>query len=387
MSDVPDESGGSIPRDDADAVLGSDDSARFTTAARALILGNALSGSSALSGLQSDIAALGFGRLPRYWGGWDARQEAVARSDDVLQQFGVLEEVQAQEGAQLVPASGGEATPRREARLPLWERLAAEPSVPDSIAWLRLLMTDEEPVAAVAAAVSMSYWRGRKDVEIPRPLAVAPALLDRYTAASDPVAAAVATAARPPEEPAVLRKRPRQTDGSVGLMVHGTGAWRGTWWEPGGDFHTYVKETLCGGLYSGGMPYSWSGAYRRSHRRKAAERLAKWVTEASDGTVCCLFAHSYGGVIALMSTVYGVRIKQLVLLSVPYEMEPVEWRNIDRAVSLRIHGDLVLLAARRRQRFTENVEEHWLPQWFVSHSDSHDPAVWDAEACKDMLKL
>ncbi len=384
---MPDDFGRAVPRDDADAVLGSDDSARFTTAARALILGNALSASPALSGLESDIGALGFSAVPRYWGGWDQRQEAVARSDDVLRQFGVLEEVQAQEVGQVLPALRGEATPRREARLPLWRRLAAEPSVSDSIAWLRLLMTDEEPVAAVAAAVSLSYWRRRKEVEIPFPLAVAPALVDRYTAASDPVAAAVASAARPPEEFAVPRGRPRQIDGSIGLIVHGTGAWRGTWWDPGGDFHTYAKLTLCGGLYSGGMPFSWSGAYRGSHRRKAAERLAKWVMEASDGTVCCLYAHSYGGVIALMSNVYGVKIKQLVLLSVPYEAEPVEWRNIDRAMSLRIHRDLVLLAARRRQRFTENVEEHWLPQWFVSHSDSHDPDVWDAEDCKGMLKL
>ncbi len=77
----------------------------------------------------------------------------------------------------------------------------------------------------------------------------------------------------------------------------------------------------------------------------------------------------------------------LVLLSVPVENLPIEWRNIERAVSLRIHADLVLLAARRRQFFTENVEENYLPRWFRAHSDSHDPDVWKAEGSKAKLRL
>ena len=73
-----------------------------------------------------------------------------------------------------------------------------------------------------------------------------------------------------------------------------------------------------------------------------------------------VFAHSYGGIIALYASTFGLKMNEVVLLSVPVENIPVEWRNIGRAVSLRIHMDLVLLAARRRQLFTENVEEHHL---------------------------
>jgi hypothetical protein len=54
---------------------------------------------------------------------------------------------------------------------------------------------------------------------------------------------------------------------------------------------------------------------------------------------------------------------------------------------LRIHMDIVLLAARRAQRFTENVEEHYLPHWFWNHSDSHDPAIWRSETCPETLGL
>jgi hypothetical protein len=66
---------------------------------------------------------------------------------------------------------------------------------------------------------------------------------------------------------------------------------------------------------------------------------------------------------------------------------PVEWRNIEHAVSLRIHMDLVLLAARRRQYFTENVEENYLPYWFWRHDDSHNPEIWQSEKCPEMLCL
>lgn len=105
------------------------------------------------------------------------------------------------------------------------------------------------------------------------------------------------------------------------------------------------------------------------------------------GPLNSVFAHSYGGVIALKATMYGLVIKDLVLLSVPAENVRVEWRSIERAVSLRIHMDLVLLAARRPQRFTENVEEHYLPHWFFNHGDSHDPALWRKEESARRLKL
>jgi pimeloyl-ACP methyl ester carboxylesterase len=140
-------------------------------------------------------------------------------------------------------------------------------------------------------------------------------------------------------------------------------------------------------LYADGAAFSWSGAYKTKHRELAAERFALWGADVARGRLRTVFAHSYGGLVALNATAYGLRVDEVVLLSTPVENVPIEWRNVGRAVSLRIHMDLVLLAARRRQKFTENVDEHYLPGWFWSHADSHDPEVWTAHGCATSLGL
>jgi len=82
-----------------------------------------------------------------------------------------------------------------------------------------------------------------------------------------------------------------------------------------------------------------------------------------------------------------VKMDTAVLLSVPVANYEVEWRNIRRAVSLRIHCDLVLLAARAKQRFTSNVEEHWIDSWFVHHASSHHRTTWEDGHWADLLGL
>jgi len=154
-----------------------------------------------------------------------------------------------------------------------------------------------------------------------------------------------------------------------------------------GDFHTYIRNEVRQDLFSGYHAFQWSGRYRKRDRDVAAERLAGWVRDVVGHGLNAVFAHSYGGIIALNATTRGLLVNDLVLLSVPAENVPVEWRNIRRAVSLRIHMDLVLLAARRRQYFTENVEENYLPYWFWRHSSSHDPEIWQSEKCSEMLGL
>jgi len=154
-----------------------------------------------------------------------------------------------------------------------------------------------------------------------------------------------------------------------------------------GDFHTYIRNEVRQDLFSGYHAFQWSGRYRKRDRDVAAERLAGWVRDVVGHGLNAVFAHSYGGIIALNATTRGLLVNDLVLLSVPAENVPVEWRNIRRAVSLRIHMDLVLLAARRRQYFTENVEENYLPYWFWRHRSSHDPEIWQSEKCSEMLGL
>jgi hypothetical protein len=373
------------PRADAEASVGTDDPARLTTAARALVLGNALATRRALEGMQDDVSALGFRGLPRPWGGWRSRIEAVDASDDVLRDYNLLDDVRQREALRRAPPIQGSV---REERLPLWTRLVAErPSVPDCIAWLRLI--DDEPLTAAAGAVALSGWQRPKDVDVPYPLTAAADLSIALTESADNVARTIAQAALPSGQTSMRTGWPQRSDGDkcLGTIVHGTFAWPESWWEPGGDFHTYVKNNVCTNVYSGGMPFDWNGGYRGRHRKIAAERLARWAQDAAGGKLCCVFAHSYGGVIALMSTTEGVQIENLVLLSTPVEQVAVEWRNVDRALSLRIHADLVRLAARRRQRFTENVEENYIPRWFVDHGDSHNSSVWADGSWATTLKL
>jgi hypothetical protein len=62
------------PRADDDAVVDPSPSGVATTAARALVLGAALTGSGALLGIEQDLPEVGIDRVPPYWGGWEERQ-------------------------------------------------------------------------------------------------------------------------------------------------------------------------------------------------------------------------------------------------------------------------------------------------------------------------
>jgi pimeloyl-ACP methyl ester carboxylesterase len=388
-TDLPDGEG---PRSDAGAAIEGSPSAVATTAARALSLGAALTNPDILFGLANDLEAVGVDRLPPTWGGWDERIAIIERSDAVLADYDSLVEVKERE------QRGGRATegtePERLARADLWRELSARPTAEGAVAWLRMLMTDREPVAAAAAAAALNGWRRRTDVPVPAPLQLARELTVAYAESGRDRAGQIAAAALPPDLPEVTtpddlpsRDDEVETDQTVSIIVHGTAAWAGTWWFPGGDFHTYIRSGVRPDLFSGRQAFSWSGRYRGRDRRLAAERLAGWAQDVAGSALNTVFGHSYGGVIALHASAFGLRANEVVLMSVPVENVPVEWRHIGRATSLRIHMDLVLLAARRRQRFTENVEENYLPQWFWEHSDSHEPTKWQEHDCPTVLGL
>lgn len=96
------------PLNSAEAAIGTDDSSRLTTAARALSLGTALTGRlDPLDGLDDDLATLGVLRLPQYWGSWEERVEATERSDLVLSRFGLLDHVRAREAQPNLWRGGG----------------------------------------------------------------------------------------------------------------------------------------------------------------------------------------------------------------------------------------------------------------------------------------
>jgi hypothetical protein len=385
------------PRSDAEAVADPSPSGVANTAARMLVLGSALTASPALDGLGEDLDQIGISKLPRYWGGAEARATVLEKSDTVLSEHGVLDAVTAAEGQRGYPVSRRNDTPLRPERVELWERAQQDGSAESAVALLRCVMTDSEAVGSSAAAVALSTWRASKETPAPTALRYARQLRRLYATGTQiggasEIARASLGGADGNSSAATFTTFARGSaeDGpgsTASLMVHGTAAYRGQWWYPGGDFHGYVLQNLRDDLYAGGQPFTWSGAYRNRDRELAAERLAAWAGTASNSRLHTIFAHSYGGVIALEATTHGLVIDEMVLLSVPAERVAVEWRNVGRAVSLRIHLDLVLMAARRRQLFTENVEENHLPFWFWRHEYSHDPSIWKDYGCGSLLSL
>jgi pimeloyl-ACP methyl ester carboxylesterase len=341
--------------------------------------------------MEADLSAIGLSALPAFWGGWARRGEIVADSDVVLDQYGLLEEIRQKEEERWIATSSDSYDLQRAERVDLWRVVSAEARQSDAIAWLRRVMTDQEPTAAAAAAAALARWQRRQDIPVPTSLECAHEVLTQYASSDAADAATIAQAALGSEndvQQQILTDKKSAAEGhSLSIIVHGTAAWSKSWWLTGGDFHTYILQEVRPDLFSGYNAYQWSGAYNKRTRGIASERLAGWAEDTIGDRLNTVFAHSYGGVIALNATTHGLFIRDLVLLSTPAEDVRVEWRNIERAVSLRIHMDIVLLAARRAQCFTENVEENYLPHWFWNHSDSHDPALWSSERCAQELGL
>jgi hypothetical protein len=341
--------------------------------------------------MDQDLSAIGLPRLPARWGGWEHRKQVLAESDDVLARYHLLDEIRNREEEFWVATGDEPADEQWSARVDLWRSVAAYRRQEDAIAWLRVLMAGHEPTTAAAAAVALATWQRPRDIPVPSALECAQGVRASYAASRNADASVIAGAALGTDGDGFYarlpRKGPSPTGPTTSLLVPGTNSWANSWYLAGGDFHSYILEEVRQDLFSGYHAFQWSGAYKKRDRAVAAERLAGWVRELNGPRLNAVFAHSYGGIIALNATTYGLEVDNLVLLSVPAEDVRVEWRHIGRAVSLRIHMDLVLLAARRPQYFTENVAENYLPYWFWNHSDSHNPEIWKNEKCPEMLGL
>jgi hypothetical protein len=232
------------------------------------------------------------------------------------------------------------------------------------------------PRAAAAAA----YFELCAEPE--RPLVV----LARATRSRDPLARAVAATALAhvaPDDPGLrtlLESRPRGAEGPAShtsLLVHGTFARGSSWWQPGGDFHEYVRAQVRPDLYGAADRFEWSGGYSDAARALGAADLRAWV-EARGLEGLDVFTHSHGGSIAMLATQAGLSLGQLVLLSCPVHVPKYlpDFAQATDVVSVRVRLDLVILVDGGGQRFHDaRIREHVLPIWF-DHFATHDPAVW-----------
>lgn len=167
-------------------------------------------------------------------------------------------------------------------------------------------------------------------------------------------------------------------------MIHGTWGWRGDWWHPDGDFHSYIRGNFRSDLYCSGMEFSWSGALRRADRKKAGQRLKRWAQGASgQPRLHTVFGHSYGGEVVAHAVNAGMDAKEVVLLSAPIHSYHVTMaQRVKKVIDVRLRYDLVLTLAGARQKFpaSSTVVQYTLNKNFLSHSATHDPQVWKNEA-------
>ena len=161
------------------------------------------------------------------------------------------------------------------------------------------------------------------------------------------------------------------------MLVHGTWARGNSWWQPGGNFHSYILNNVRNDLYSQPDRFDWSGAWSDQARSIAAARLEEWVTAHNLGGLD-LICHSHGGSVAMESGKTGLLLNQLVLLSCPVHTEKYlpDFSRVNDVVSVRVKLDLVILADGGGQRYrVDGIRENKLPIWF-NHAASHDPDVW-----------
>lgn len=194
--------------------------------------------------------------------------------------------------------------------------------------------------------------------------------------------AATALARYRPDDPALRRlviepEAPREGTAHTSTLIHGTFAANGTWWPPHGDFWNYVEKNVWNDLYDKNDFYKWSGGYSNGARDQGAGLLVAWIQSHVVNNLSFM-AHSHGTSVSMLASWRGVTFGRAVFLSSPVHpaVYNMNFAAVQKVVSIRVKGDLVLLADGSASRFSDpRYNEHILPIWF-NHSATHAPAVW-----------
>ncbi|MDQ3815004.1 MAG: hypothetical protein M3347_13760 [Armatimonadota bacterium] len=271
-----------------------------------------------------------------------------------------------------------------------------DPTVPNGAMLLEMGLRHPYELPRVAAAVS--YF------DISAAPARALPILVRGALSPTPLVREVATTAlarlAPEQLPAVQFLQDNATAAVASLsasltsfpvphesfIVHGTFARTAAWWQPGGDFHTYIRQNIFSDLYAQPDRYEWSGGYSDGARAVAAADLQAWVNGHGFNRPH-IFAHSHGGNVAMLASQNGLDIGELILLAVPVHAHKYmpDFNHVSKAVSIRVRMDLVILADRGGQKFNHpQIQENVLPVWF-DHGAPRKPHIWQKYNVPAML--
>jgi len=190
---------------------------------------------------------------------------------------------------------------------------------------------------------------------------------------------------------------PQQVRSSLTVIIHGTFAKDESWYKPGGDFHTYIKNEVYPDVYSGQDFYFWSGRYAltdaalKSIWKQAAAKLVSWA-QAHPATTLRLIAHSHGNNVVNMATQLGLPACSLIQLSPPVRT----WNlpvmgNVASNTLFNIHSttDLVVKIDGGAQDYRGSPVASSEKIKIISafgHSDSHDPSLWKKKNVPALVK-
>ena len=171
-------------------------------------------------------------------------------------------------------------------------------------------------------------------------------------------------------------------ESTISLLVHGTFGREDdpSWWQPQGDFHDYIKQSVAPDLYSQNDYYKWSGGYSDNARKVAAKDLLDW--SSKQPRLNHVFAHSHGGNVAMLATRRGLCMDKLVLMSCPFDRRySPNYNNVPDVVSIRVRFDLVvmvdrLFSGKRAKPPGNRIRDVRLNVWF-DHFKTRDPKIWD----------
>ncbi len=266
-----------------------------------------------------------------------------------------------------------------EAAPDLAQKMYEQPTVENAASLMESCLQHDDELTCVCAAAA--YYEISDD-----PIRIVETLVNATRSRRKLVkdVASIALARIAPEHPRIAEMmQPAERSGSgepshTSLLVHGTFASSSSWWQPGGDFHTYIKQNVKSDLYSDPADrFEWSGGYSDGARDIGAQNLLNWVNARQLAGITIL-AHSHGANIAILATQLGMEAGDLILLSCPVHFAKYSpaFDRVNRVISIRVKYDLVILADFGGQTFTHpRIEENVLPIWF-NHSASHEPDVW-----------
>ncbi len=132
---------------------------------------------------------------------------------------------------------------------------------------------------------------------------------------------------------------------SMTVIIHGTFAKDSAWYQPGGEFHEYIKKNVYPDVYSAPDFFFWSGRYALDDKdlkkiwSQAAKKLVSWCN-SHPARMLRLIAHSHGNNVVNMVT-QQVPACTLIQLSPPVRSWNLpDLRNVSSNRLFNIHSTI-----------------------------------------------